>query len=62
MQQKRKLNLPAWIIIGMLAGIAVGFIFMKIGGTFTTDYLKPFGTIYINLLKFMSSLSFCSLL
>lgn len=53
MQQNRKLNLPAWIIIGMLAGIAVGFIFMKIGGTFTTDYLKPFGTIYINLLKFM---------
>lgn len=53
MQQKRKLNLPAWIIIGMLAGILVGFIFLKIGGTFTTDYLKPFGTIYINLLKFM---------
>ena len=53
MQQKRKLNLPAWIIIGMLAGIAVGFIFMKVGGTFTTDYLKPFGTIHINLLKFM---------
>ena len=53
MQQKRKLNLPAWIIIGMLAGIAIGFIFLKIGGTFTTDYLKPFGTIYINLLKFM---------
>lgn len=53
MQQKRKLNLSAWIIIGMLAGIAVGLIFLKIGGTFTTDYLKPFGTIYINLLKFM---------
>lgn len=53
MQQKRILNLPAWIIIGMLAGIVVGFIFLKIGGTFTTDYLKPFGTIYINLLKFM---------
>ena len=53
MQQKRKLNLPAWIIIGMLAGILVGFIFLEVGGTFTTDYLKPFGTIYINLLKFM---------
>lgn len=53
MQQKRKLNLPAWIIIGMLAGILIGFIFLKVGGTFTTDYLKPFGTIYINLLKFM---------
>ena len=53
MQEKRKLNLAAWIIIGMLAGILVGFIFLKVGGTFTTDYLKPFGTIYINLLKFM---------
>ena len=53
MQQKRKLNLPARIIIGMLAGLAVGLLFLKIGGTFTTDYLKPFGTIYINLLKFM---------
>ena len=53
MQEKRKLNLAAWIIIGMLAGIAVGFIFLKVGGTFTTDYLKPIGTIYINLLKFM---------
>lgn len=53
MQEKRKLNLAAWIIIGMIAGIVVGFIFLKVGGTFTTDYLKPFGTIYINLLKFM---------
>ena len=53
MQEKRKLNLAAWIIIGMLAGIAVGFVFLKVGGTFTTDYLKPIGTIYINLLKFM---------
>lgn len=53
MQEKRKLNLAAWIIIGMLAGIAVGFVFLKVGGTFTTDYLKPVGTIYINLLKFM---------
>ena len=53
MQEKSKLNLAAWIIIGMLAGIAVGFVFLKVGGTFTTDYLKPVGTIYINLLKFM---------
>lgn len=53
MQEKRKLNLAAWIIIGMLAGIAVGFIFLKVGGTFTTDYLNPIGKIYINLLKFM---------
>ena len=55
MQEKRKLNLAAWIIIGMLAGIAVGFVFLKVGGTFTTDYLKPVGTIYINDLKKVGS-------
>lgn len=53
--QKRKLNLAAWIIICMFAGILVGlaFLFIAPESTFTTDYLKPFGTIYINLLKFM---------
>ena len=39
----------------MFAGIAVGFIFLLAApeSTFTTEYLKPVGTIYINLLKFM---------
>lgn len=39
----------------MLAGILVGFVFLLAApkSTFTTDYLKPIGTIYINLLKFM---------
>ncbi len=55
MQKKRKINLAGWIIIAMFAGIAVGFVFLLAApeSTFTTDYLKPFGTIYINLLKFM---------
>ena len=55
MQQKRKINLAGWIIICMLAGILVGFVFLILApkSTFTTDYLKPIGTIYINLLKFM---------
>ena len=55
MQQKRKINLAGWIIICMLAGILVGFVFLLAApkSTFTTDYLKPIGTIYINLLKFM---------
>lgn len=55
MQQKKKLNLAAWIIICMLAGIVVGlaFLFIAPKSTFTTEYLKPIGTIYINLLKFM---------
>ena len=55
MQTKRKINLAGWIIIAMFAGIAVGFIFLLAApeSTFTTEYLKPVGTIYINLLKFM---------
>lgn len=55
MQKKRKINLAGWIIIAMFAGIAVGFIFLLAApeSTFTTEYLKPVGTIYINLLKFM---------
>ena len=49
---KRKLSLPAWIFIGMLAGIAVGLLFIG-NPSFTANYVKPFGTIYINLLKFL---------
>ena len=41
MQQKRKINLAGWIIICMLAGILVGFVFLLAApkSTFTTDYL-----------------------
>ena len=49
---KRKLSLPAWIFIGMVAGILVGLCFIK-APDFTTNFLKPIGTIYINLLKFL---------
>lgn len=52
MEKKKKLSLPAKIFIGMLAGIIVGLLFIK-NPAFTTDYLKPIGTIYINLLKFL---------
>ena len=52
MQTKRKLSLPAWIFIGMLGGILFGLLFLK-NPKFTTDYIKPIGTIYINLLKFL---------
>ena len=51
-KSKKKLSLPAKIFIGMLAGILVGLLFLK-NPDFTTEYLKPIGTIYINLLKFL---------
>lgn len=55
MQKKRKINLAGWIIICMFAGILVGLLFLMVApkSTFTSEYLKPIGTIYINLLKFM---------
>ncbi len=52
MKFAKKLSLPVWIFIGMFAGILVGLCFLK-NPAFTTDYLKPIGTIYINLLKFL---------
>ena len=58
MQQKRKINLAGWIIICMLRPEypckALYFCWQRSKSTFTTDYLKPIGTIYINLLKFMA--------
>ena len=52
--QKKKLSLPVQIVIALFAGIAVGLIcyFADIAD-FTTNYLKPFGTIFVNLLKFI---------
>ena len=52
MKEKKKLSLSVWIFIGMIVGILVGLCFLK-KPEFTTDYLKPIGTIYINLLKFL---------
>ncbi|MGM9973617.1 MAG: dicarboxylate/amino acid:cation symporter [Clostridiaceae bacterium] len=49
---KKKLSLSAWIFIGMIAGIIAGLLFLG-NPDFTTNYIKPFGTIYINLLKFL---------
>ena len=44
MKEKKKLGLPAWIFIGMLAGIVAGLIFAFAGlGDFTTEWIKPIG-------------------
>lgn len=55
---KKKLSLPAWIGLAMVAGIILGAILWAAMGvtaatSFTTKYIKPFGTIFINLLKFV---------
>lgn len=47
MKPAKKLSLPVWIFIGMLAGILAGLCFLK-NPDFTTNYLKPIGTIYIS--------------
>ena len=51
---KKKFGLPAQILIALVLGIAVGLICSATGTTaFTADFLKPIGTIFINLLKFI---------
>ncbi|WP_299052913.1 dicarboxylate/amino acid:cation symporter [uncultured Polaribacter sp.] len=52
----KKLALHWKILIGMTLGILFGFIMNSIDGGkgFVTDWIKPFGTIFINLLKLIA--------
>ena len=52
---KKKLSLPVQILIALVLGVIVGLIcsFIPGGPDFTANYLKPFGTIFVNLLKFL---------
>ncbi len=52
----KKLALHWKILIGMLIGIIFGLIMSLIDGgpQFVGDYIKPFGTIFINLLKLIA--------
>lgn len=53
-KKKKKVSLAVWIFIAMLAGIVFGFVMYKAGqAAFVTAYIKPFGTIFVNLLKFI---------
>mgnify|MGYP003291345731 CR=1 FL=1 len=54
MNQKRKLSLAAQIFIGLFIGIIAGLIFLAMGkADFAVAYVKPFGTIFLNLIKFI---------
>ncbi len=52
---KKKISLPLRIAIALVAGIVVGLICLAIPGgpDFTKNWLKPFGDIFVNLLKFI---------
>ncbi|MBC7126467.1 MAG: cation:dicarboxylase symporter family transporter, partial [Bacteroidales bacterium] len=51
----RKLPLYAKILIGMFLGLVFGFLVITFGiQHFATDYIKPFGTIFLNLLKLIA--------
>ena len=54
MKKKKKLSLPVQIFIALVLGIVVGLVFYFTGAAgFTTSYIKPFGDIFVNLLKFI---------
>ncbi|QTD37882.1 dicarboxylate/amino acid:cation symporter [Polaribacter batillariae] len=52
----KKIALHWKILIGMVLGIIFGFIMNTVDGGkgFVTDWIKPFGTIFINLLKLIA--------
>lgn len=54
MKKEKKMSLALQIFIGLGLGIIAGLIFMVTGkADFATEYVKPFGTIFLNLIKFI---------
>jgi len=57
--KKRQLPLAFWIFAGLVAGIVVGLALIPVefaglsGKEIANGYIKPFGTIFLNLLKFV---------
>ena len=57
--KKRQMPLAVWIFAGLVVGIAVGLILIPVqigeltGLAIAKNYIKPFGTIFLNLLKFV---------
>ena len=55
---KKQMNLGMKILLGLVLGIVVGAILWAAmgadaAGNFTAKYIKPFGDIFVNLLKFI---------
>ncbi len=52
MKQKKKLSLAVKIFIALVLAIAAGLL-MQSHSDFAVSYIKPFGTIFLNLVKFI---------
>ena len=52
---KRKIPLAMWICVGLIVGVAAGLVLMAVpnGKDIANSYIKPWGTIFLNLLKFI---------
>jgi Na+/H+-dicarboxylate symporter len=52
----KKLDLHWKILIGMLLGLVFGFVMLQLnwGKDFTSDWIKPIGTIFVKLLKLIA--------
>ncbi|MGI6069012.1 MAG: dicarboxylate/amino acid:cation symporter [Blautia sp.] len=54
MKEKKKVSLAVQIFIGLALGIVAGILFMVSGkAEWASTYVKPFGTIFLNLIKFI---------
>lgn len=54
MREKKKMSLALQIFIGLGLGIVAGLLFMAAGkADWAENYVKPFGTIFLNLIKFI---------
>ena len=52
MKEKKKMSLAMQIFIALVLAIAAGLL-MQNHATFANTYIKPFGTIFLNLVKFI---------
>lgn len=52
---KKSLPLAFWIFVGLVVGVVAGLALMAVpnGEAIALQYVKPFGTIFLNLLKFI---------
>lgn len=54
MKEKKKMSLAVQIFIGLGLGIIAGLLFLAAGkADWAVSYVKPFGTIFLNLIKFI---------